>query len=130
MARHIIGGAVITPEDSLDVDVYSPPDYFIAGKTAAITDTTRTQVIAAQGAGIRIYITHILVTNSHDTVGTLVKIEDDTTEIYSGYAAPVGGGFSITLPVPLKLTANKALNVSCGTTGANVYVSASGYKGA
>lgn len=109
---------------------YANPENFVAGKTAAITDTTRTQVIAAQGAGVRLYITHVIVTNSHATVGTYVKIEDGSTEIYGGYAAPAGGGFAITLPVPLRLTANAALNVSCGTTGANVYASASGYKGA
>lgn len=108
---------------------YANPENFVAGKTAAITDTTRTAVIAAQGAAVRLYITHIIVTNSHASVGTYVKIEDGTTEIYGGYAAAAGGGFSITLPVPLRLTANTALNVSCGTTGANVYASASGYKG-
>ncbi len=109
---------------------YANPENFVSGKTAAITDTTRTQVVAAAGVGVRLYITHIIVTNSHATVGTYVKIEDGTTEIYGGFAAPAGGGFAITLPVPLRLTANTALNVSCGTTGANVYASASGYKGA
>lgn len=109
---------------------YAIPELFVKGKTAAITDTTRTPVIAAQGAGVKLYITHIAVTNSHATVGTYVKIESATTEIYGGYAAAAGGGFSYTLPVPLALGANEALNVSCGTTGANVYACASGYKGA
>jgi hypothetical protein len=118
----LVGKQIVLP--------YANPENYVAGKTAAITDTTRTAVIAAQGAGVRLYITHIIVSNSHATVGTYVKIEDGTTEIYGGYAAAVGGGFSITLPVPLRLTANAALNVSCGTTGANVYAAASGYKGA
>lgn len=108
---------------------YANPENYVAGKTAAITDTTRTAVIAAPGAGVRNYVTHLLITNSHATVGTYVKVEDGTTEIYGGYAAPAGGGFSVTLPVPLRLSANTALNVTCGTTGANVYASASGYKG-
>lgn len=108
---------------------YANPENFVAGKTAAITDTTRTAVIAAPGAGVRHYVTHLLITNSHATVGTYVKVEDGTTEIYGGYAAPAGGGFSVTLPVPLRLSANTALNVTCATTGANVYASASGYKG-
>lgn len=108
---------------------YTNPENFVAGKTAAITDTTRTAVLAAPGAGVRNYVTHLLITNSHATVGTYVKIEDGTTEIYGGYAAPAGGGFSVTLPAPLRLSANAALNVTCGTTGANVYASASGYKG-
>jgi len=108
---------------------YANPENFVKGKTAAITTTGRTEVIAAQGVGVRIYVTHILVTNSAPKIGTYVKIEDGTTEIYGGYAANAGGGFSITCPVPLQLTANTALNVSCVTTAASVYVSASGYKG-
>ncbi len=121
LVADLVGKLIVLP--------YANPENFLKGNTAAITDTTRTAVIAAQGAGVRIYVTHIIVTNSHASVGTYVKIEDDTTEIYGGYAASAGGGFSITLPTPLRLTANKALNVSCGTTGANVYVSASGYNG-
>lgn len=121
LVADLVGKLIVLP--------FSIPELFVKGKTAAITDTTRTAVIAAQGAGVKLYITHIAVTNSHATVGTYVKIEDGTTEIYGGYAAAVGGGFSYTLPVPLMITANTALNVTCGTTGANVYACASGYKG-
>lgn len=108
---------------------YANPENFVAGKTADITGTSDTAVIAAQGAGVRIYVTHIIVTNSHATVGTFVLVKDGSTEIYNGYAAAAGGGFALTLPVPLRLTANTALNVACATTGANVRASASGYKG-
>ena len=108
---------------------YANPENFISGVTAAIVDTTRTQVIAAQSAGIRTYVTHLIVTNSHASVGTLVTIENGTTALYRGYAAPMGGGFSIVFPTPIKTSAATALNVSCETTCANVYVSASGYKG-
>ena len=107
---------------------YAQPADFIAGATSDITGTSNTSVIAAQGASVRIYVTQLLVTNSHATVGTFVDIKDGTTTIYTGYAAAVGGGFSLTLPVPLRLTANTALNAACATAGANVRVSASGYK--
>lgn len=109
---------------------YANPENMVSGATAAITDTTRTSVIAAGGAGVRTYVTQILVTNSHATVGTFVLIEDGTTTLYVGYAAPLGGGFSVALPVPLRGTANTAINVSCVTTGANVRASISGYRGA
>jgi hypothetical protein len=107
---------------------YAIPENSIDGTTAAITGTTDTAVIAASGAGIRNYITHILVTNSHATVGTVVEIKDGSTVKYRGYAAPAGGGFSVPLPVPLRLTANTALNAANVTTGSNTYVSASGFK--
>jgi hypothetical protein len=122
LVTDLVGKLIVLP--------YANPENFVKGATAVITDTTRTAVIAAQGAGVKLYITQILVTNSDATVGTVVNIEDDTTTIYSGYAAAAGGGFSCTFPVPLVITANKALNASCVTTSSETRVSASGYKGA
>jgi len=84
-----------------------------SGYTAAITGVAATDVIIAPGAGLFTYVTQILVTNSHATVGTLVTIQtEDGTGLY----------------VPIKMpVANKKLQAICTTTGANVYVSASGY---
>lgn len=107
---------------------YAPPELFVSGVTADIVNTTRTEVIAAGAAGVRHYITHILVQNSHATVSSWVNIEDGTTAKYSVYALAGGGGASITLPVPLVGTAATAWNASAVTTGANIRVSMSGYK--
>ena len=103
-----------------------------SGYTAAITGVAATDVIIAPGAGLFTYITQVLVTNSHATVGTLVTIQtEDGTGLYAGYAGPAGGGFSVSFTVPIKMpVANKKLQAICTTTGANVYVSASGYKAA
>lgn len=107
---------------------YSIPENFTDGVTDAITGTTDTAVIAAPGAGIRLYITSILVTNSHATVGTVVELKDGTTVKYRGHAASAGGGFSCSFPTPIRLTANTAFNAANVTTGSNTYVSATGYK--
>ena len=109
---------------------YALPETFIRGVTAAITTTANTSVIAAQGAGVRIYVTQILVTNESSGIGTVVEIKDGTTVMYRGFAAKAGGGFSLTFPVPLRLTANTALQAANITTGSSTYVSASGYTGA
>ena len=110
---------------------YANPENFISGATSDITGTSDTQILASSGATLRTYVTQILVTNSHATVGTFVLIKDGaSTTLYSGYAAPAGGGFSCTFPVPLRGTANTILYAACATTGSNVRVSASGYKGA
>lgn len=106
---------------------YAVPERFVAGKTADITGTTDTAVIAAQGVGLRIYVTQITITNSHATVGTWVNIKDGTSALYTVFAAAAGGGATITLPVPLRLTANTALNAANETTGSNTRISASGY---
>lgn len=107
---------------------YTIPENLVSGVTAAITGTSDTSVIAAAGAGIRNYVTSITVTNSHATVGTVVEIKDGTTVIWRGYAAPAGGGFTLSFPAPLRGTANTAINAANVTTGSNTYVSAAGYK--
>lgn len=111
----------------------APNANVVYGTSGAITGTTSTQVIASQGASTKIYVTSLLVTNSHATVGTLVTIQDDAASpvvLFAGYAASAGGGFSITFPTPIPTTANQKLMAVCGTTGTNVYVSAAGFKGA
>jgi hypothetical protein len=99
----------------------------VKGTTSAITDTTSTQVIAANATKAT-YITDIIVTNSHATVGTFVKILDGSTIVWEGYAAAVGGGFVTSLRTPLVGTSNTAVNAQCVTTGSNVIVSVSGYQ--
>jgi hypothetical protein len=107
---------------------YAIPELLVQGATAAITGTGDTSVIAAAGVGLRNYITSLTVTNSHATVGTVVELKDGTTVIFRGYAAPAGGGFTVTFPTPLRGTANTAINAANLTTGSNTYVSASGFK--
>jgi hypothetical protein len=125
--------APVTAATPLPVLPYALPASTVMGSTAKIEDTNATAIIAAQGEGVKIYLTTVIVTNSDATVGTLVKIQDgaDTPVVLcQGYAAPAGGGFVATFPVPPATTANKALNAICVTTSAEVYVTAVGYKGA
>ena len=123
---------VVLASDQSTLNVTQVERTGTSGYTAAITGVVATDVIVAPGAGLFTYITQVLVTNSHATVGTLVTIQtEDGTGLYAGYAAPAGGGFSVSFTVPIKMpVANKKLQAICGTTGANVYVSASGYKAA
>lgn len=121
----LVGKLIVLP--------YANPENFVMGTTAAMTGTTTTSIIAAPAAGLRNYVTNITCTNSHATVGTFVLVQDGSggTTFYEAYAAAVGGGFSITLPVPLRQpTTATAVFVADVTTGANVICSASGYKGA
>lgn len=97
-----------------------------------ISDTADHEIIAAQGAGVRIYLTSVLVTNAHATVGTLVTIKDDTeggtNVLCQGYAAAAGGGFALSFPNPPSTNENKKLIAVCGTNGATVYVNVHGQK--
>lgn len=102
----------------------------VVGFAEGINTDVPADVIAAQGVGYYTYITSILVINSHATVGTLIRIIDGTTAIlYKGYAAPVGGGFTISFPTPIRTSvANTKVQIFCGTTGANIVCSISGFK--
>lgn len=103
------------------------PSKWVNGKTAAITGTSDTEVIAAPGANLYLNITSVLVTNSHATVGTVVELKSATTAKQLGYAAALGGGFMMLFKTPLKLAVNVAFNAANITTGSNTYVSAVGF---
>ncbi len=122
----LVGKQIILP--------YANPENFVSGAiTSAMTSTTSTSLLAAPGSGLRNYITTIICSNSHATVGTDIIIQDGSggTTLMTIPAAAVYGGAVINLPVPLRQpTANTALFCANVTTGASTKVSAVGYKGA
>jgi len=101
----------------------------LKGVTASIVTTDSTLVIAAQGAGTKIYVTDLTVTCGHASTGTYVKILSAATIIWEGYAAAAGGGFAISFKTPLVCAANEALNAQCVTDASDVIVCAAGYVG-
>lgn len=113
---------------------YANPENFVSGAiTTAMTGTTDTSLLAAPGSGLRNYITTIIVSNAHATVGTDVVLKDGSggTVLMTIPAAAIYGGAVITLPTPLRQpTANTALYAANLTTGASTKVSVVGYKGA
>lgn len=100
---------------------------WVALNASDITNTTSTSIKAAI-ASTRFCITAITVSNMHATVSTRVDILDGTTRIWTGPAAALGGGYSITFPAPIPLTTNTAINAQCGTTGAAVRVAIAGFS--
>jgi len=121
---------VVLASNQSTIPTYPFPTTMVSGATGAITNTSATTIIAAQ-AGAVTYVTQILVTNAHATVGTVVRIIDGATTnvLYTGYAAPAGGGFSISFPTPLRMpSSNSALQIICVTTGSEVYASACGFS--
>lgn len=106
---------------------YANPENFVDGNGNS-TGTGDTAIISAQGAGVRIYVTSLFVNNTSAT-DTYVTIKDGTTaKLY--IPAPANSGAIVPLPVPLRLTANTALNFASGAGVTTMYVSAVGYKGA
>lgn len=115
-----VGRQVIAP--------YALPENFVSGAiTSAMTGTTSTSLIAAPAGSLRNYITTIIVSNSHATVGTDIIIQDGNggTTLMVIPAAAVYGGAVINLPVPLRQpTAATALYCANVTTGSSTKVSA------
>ncbi len=98
------------------------------GGVASTTGTSDTTVIAAQGAGIRLYVTAISIANSSAT-DVIVEVKDGTTVIWRT-AAPQKGGSNLRFDPPLRLTANTALNMASLTAASTIYFSANGYRSA
>jgi len=117
---------------TMPIGGYAASANLVSGVTSAITDDTATSVISAPGAGVSIYLTSLLVTNSDADTGTVVNLTDGSggTVLWSGYAAKEGGGFACHFPAPIKLTAATALYTKCVTTGSTTIVSAAGFKAA
>lgn len=110
-----------------------PATPVLGALTTAMTDTSDHTVLAAPGASLRNYITCIIVSNSHATVGTDVVLKDGTagTVIATIPAAAVYGGAAIALPTPLKQpTLNTLICAANLTTGASVKVTLVGYSAA
>lgn len=105
---------------------YALPQSALTG-TASSTGTGDTAVIAAQGAGITINITTITVYND-STTNTFVNIKDGSTTRLV-VPAPAKGGAMITLPSPLRITANTAFNFASAAGVTTMYVSAVGFAG-
>lgn len=112
----------------LTVHPYHIPQQTVRGNTAAMTGTASTQLLAAAGSGIRNYLTTLTWSNT-SAVDTEVNILDGSTVIWTFYAKAQSGG-NIEWPMPLRGSANTALNVQNLTTASSVKVSGNGFKSA
>lgn len=85
---------------------------------------------AAGAAGVRNYTTALQYQNTNATP-TEVVLKDGATVIWRGYApANMTQPALVVFPNPLKGTAATAINFTCITALANVYVDAQGYQAA
>jgi len=118
----LVGRLVVSP--------YTLNDNITQG-CATSTGTGDTALEAAAGAGIRTYVTSISVINTSTTL-TYVSIKDGTTVIYE-VAAPAStasiGGAVPSFPVPLRGSANTALNFASAAAVTTMRVCYNGFAG-
>ena len=98
----------------------------IATGNATNTDGTSTQCIAAQAAGIKTYLTSIVLCNSSATDITVDIKDGSTTKI--SIPVPAGGGAIFNPPVPLPGTAATAWNFDPSAAATTVTCSMIGFK--
>ena len=117
-------------EDSGMYPFAGTPWRYAASGTGGITNTSEVTIKAAAGAGIRNYLTSLVVINAHASTGTEVVIKDGPSGavIHRGYAGPAGGGWALTFPVPLRSSPTTALVAQCVTTSTATHVSAAGFE--
>lgn len=104
---------------------YADPARIVSGVNSS-AGTGDTAVIAAQGAGNRIYLSALTVVNESATVATRVDIKDGTTVIWRVFV-PINSAHTVTFPVPLRLTANTALNMAAAVAVTTAYFAAVGF---
>jgi hypothetical protein len=126
----ILGTVPVTQSGTFSSSVYgtyTTPDNFVSGVTSVMQTTSSVMVLSAPSGTARNYVTHIMATNG-GAVGTYVNIVDGGQVIYAGYAAASGGGFSATLPTPLKQPTSVQALYAATTATSSVVVAMSGYK--
>lgn len=93
---------------------------------ASNTDGTSTACIAAAGAGVKVYVTDITLTNSSAT-NVVVEIKEGTTTKWT-FPVPANGGVTHSFRSPLAGTANTAWNFDGSAAATTLYCSMSGFK--
>lgn len=113
---------------------YANPENFVSGViSSAMTGVTSTLLLAAPAAGLRNYITSLIISNSSASVGTDIIIQDGSggTTLLVVPSSFGYGGAIITFPTPLRQpTLATGLYCANVTTGSSTKVSAVGYTGA
>ena len=120
-------GALATMIGALISKPYSLPeaDWSYMGTLITNADTV---IQGAGGIGNKRYVTAMQLQNTHASVATTFIVKDGTIAKHT-ISLPANMTIPIDLefPTPLATTANAALNIACGTTGANVLVNIQGY---
>lgn len=107
----------------------SVPQVPVFGIEQNIDDSVAYDVLVAPGAGLKNYVSSILVTNESVDTGTVVNILDGNTGdiLWTGYAGASGGGWASSFPVQIVGTTNAPIQVQCVTAGALVHCSINGF---
>jgi hypothetical protein len=94
---------------------------------AAVTTATTAVLQAAPAAGLALYVTDISVSNSGAALSTVSLLPTAGISVIDIAAAPGGGGGSMSLQTPLRITTATGLSYTTSAASTTVYISATGY---
>ena len=97
--------------------------------TASQTGTTATTLIAAQGSGVKIYVTGVQCKNRGSTTTIVALNDDETTGSGTVLIVPTSGGDNEVYQTPLVVAANTALTFTPSAASSTIYCNAQGYTG-
>lgn len=105
----------------------APVEQRFQATSAAATDTSDTAILAAGAAGVRHYVTDLIIYNS-SAVASVITIKSGSTTLAELYAKANETMPPISLKAPLRGGAAEALQFQMATTGTNTKVTAIGYS--
>jgi hypothetical protein len=97
--------------------------------TGVLTTATAAAARVAGAAGVRNYVTGVQYQNTSATATTVLVLDNATTIAQFHAPANMAVPAVIRLVTPLRGSAATALNVQCGSAGANLLMNVQGYQG-
>ena len=97
--------------------------------TASQTGTSATTLIAAQGAGVKLYITGVQCKNTGSATTIVTLNDNETTGSGTVLIVPTSGGDNEVYQTPLAVAANTALTFTPSTASSTIFCNAQGYVG-
>lgn len=108
---------------------FSNKENIVSG-TGTTTGTSDTSIIAAQGAGVKFYMTGFSVYNTGATTATITFKNGSGGSTLWLTIAPAAGGSNFAFPSPIATSANTALFFAAGSSSTTIGIAVTGFKGA
>jgi hypothetical protein len=112
------------------VSVSCPPGYTHVQSAVTITDTTKTTLVAAPGAGLKVYIFSGEVANTGGTSSLITFTQNDGSNTVLGYTInPTVSGSNIPYVGVIQTSGNFDFQVTPGSSSSTQYISVQGCTG-
>lgn len=115
-----LDGALLVRDGSLEDIATATP--------IAITDGSSTSLIAAQGAGVKTYLTDVTICNTSASAVTVDLRDGAAGSVLWTFPVPAGGGVTHSFKTPIPFSANTAVCADPSASASTITVSACGFK--